>query len=78
MADTWLSQNTLGALTVLGLCTQNSHSQAILRQPDKWTHDRDAAAFDELGHDLSKPRRLDVRRAEPMSLLAIGIEAADL
>ncbi len=30
-----LSQNTLGALTGLGVCTQNSHFQAILRQPVK-------------------------------------------
>ncbi len=59
-----LSRNTLGALTGLRLCTQNSHSQAILRQPVRRTHiacrrrdDVSRPAKDELGRPWGKGTR---------------------
>lgn len=44
----------------------------------KWAYESDAKRFDEADHDLAKLRRVDVRRREPKSSLAVRFEAADL
>jgi hypothetical protein len=45
---------------------------------EKWTYEKEAAAFDEADHDLSKLRRVEVRRGEPKSSLAVRFDPADL
>ena len=43
-----------------------------------WAYQDDATAFDGTDHDLSKLRRVAVRRGDPKSSLAVRFDAADL
>ncbi|MGH9092204.1 MAG: hypothetical protein ACRDZR_12640 [Acidimicrobiales bacterium] len=45
---------------------------------DNWPYEDDARAFDEADHDLSELHRVEVRRGEPKSSLAVRFDATDL
>ena len=45
---------------------------------DERASEPDATAFDETDHDLTTLRRVELRRGEPKSSLAVRFEAADL